>query len=74
MKQNSKIKSVRSFSHVRIDPSRVTFNSNITEHNRTEKGTRECHGKCCILLGYVVCSFFFWGGGGGVRRNWRLKN
>jgi hypothetical protein len=45
MKLISKIKSVKSFSHVRIDPSRVTFNSNITAHNKTEKGTTEYHGK-----------------------------
>jgi len=54
--------SVESFSRVRIDPRRVTFSCNITAHNKTEKGTTECHRKCSILLGSVACSFFFFFG------------
>ena len=69
MKFSSKIKSVKSFSHVRIDPPRVTFDIKITGGNKIEKGTTECHGKCTILLVSVTCSFCL-----GLHRNWRLKN
>jgi len=57
MKLSSKIKSVKIFSRVRNNPSRVTFNSNIIAHSETEKVTIECHGKCSVLLGSVACSF-----------------
>jgi hypothetical protein len=69
MKFSSKIKSVQSFSHVKIDPSTVTFSIKIIADNKTEKVTKQYHEKCSILLGCVVCSFCL-----GLPRNLRLKN